>query len=74
MVRHNLIDDQKSEHVKIGKEILKLLNDGRHENISRIIIGDERYIPFLTFQPSKKVNNVSLNMTRLQYWRKDNEQ
>lgn len=40
MVRHNLIDDQKSERVKISKEILNLLNDGRHDIISRIIISD----------------------------------
>ncbi|GFX75596.1 uncharacterized protein TNCV_4715021 [Trichonephila clavipes] len=44
------------ERVRINKETLKLLNDGDHHIISKIITGDETCIPFFdvpTRQESK---------------------
>ena len=40
-VPHNLTERQKKERVRISKETLKLLNDGGHLTISKIITGDE---------------------------------
>ncbi|XP_015924023.3 histone-lysine N-methyltransferase SETMAR-like [Parasteatoda tepidariorum] len=55
-VPHNRLEHQKEERVRISKETLKLLNDGGHRIISKIITGDETYIPFFdvpTRQESK---------------------
>lgn len=55
-VPHNLTEHQKQERVRISKETLKLLNDGGHRIISKIVTGDETYIPFFdvpTRQESK---------------------
>ncbi|XP_042906074.1 histone-lysine N-methyltransferase SETMAR-like [Parasteatoda tepidariorum] len=55
-VPHNLTEHQKEERVRISKETLKLLNDGGHRIISKIVTGDETYIPFFdvpTRQESK---------------------
>ncbi|GFV96487.1 histone-lysine N-methyltransferase SETMAR [Trichonephila clavipes] len=45
-VPHNLTEHQKEERVRISKETLKLLNDGGHHIISKILTGDETYVPF----------------------------
>ncbi|GFV99890.1 transposable element Tcb2 transposase [Trichonephila clavipes] len=45
-VPHNLTEHQKEESVRNSKETLKLLNDGRHRNISKIVTGGETYMPF----------------------------
>ncbi|GFW66290.1 uncharacterized protein TNCV_1711891 [Trichonephila clavipes] len=55
-VLRNLIEHQKEERVRIGKETLKLLNEGGSRIISKIVTDDERYIPFFdvpTCQESK---------------------
>ncbi|GFV04810.1 uncharacterized protein TNCV_5047741 [Trichonephila clavipes] len=53
-VSSNPTEYQKEKHLRIRKETLKLLNDGGHRNISKIVTGDETHIPFLTFQHAKK--------------------
>lgn len=45
-VPHQLTDFQKAERVRICRETLKMLNDGGHRIISKIITGDETYISF----------------------------
>ncbi|GFW63727.1 uncharacterized protein TNCV_4940191 [Trichonephila clavipes] len=53
-VPHNLTEHQKEERVR--KETLNLLNDGGYRIISKIVTGDEAYIPFCdvpTLQESK---------------------
>ncbi|GFT61906.1 uncharacterized protein TNCV_4497171 [Trichonephila clavipes] len=55
-VPHNLTKHQKEEHVRISKETLKLLYDGDHRIISKIVTGDKTYVLFfdiLTRQESK---------------------
>ncbi|PRD35752.1 UNVERIFIED_CONTAM: hypothetical protein NCL1_10566 [Trichonephila clavipes] len=55
-VTHNLTEHQKEERVCISKETLELLNDGGHRIISKIVTGDETYMPFFdvpTRQESK---------------------
>ena len=55
-VPHNLTEHQKEEHVRISKETLDMLNDGGHHIISKVVTGDETYIPFFdipTCQESK---------------------
>ncbi|GFV82408.1 uncharacterized protein TNCV_3982011 [Trichonephila clavipes] len=49
-VLHNLTEHQKVESVRISKETLKLLNDGGHRNISKIVMEDETYMPFFDVQ------------------------
>ncbi|GFS76003.1 uncharacterized protein TNCV_4666361 [Trichonephila clavipes] len=56
-VLHDLTEHQKEEGVRISKETHKLLNDGGYPIISKIVTGDETYIPFFnvpTCQESKK--------------------
>ncbi|PRD25475.1 UNVERIFIED_CONTAM: hypothetical protein NCL1_40819 [Trichonephila clavipes] len=56
IVPHNLTEHQKEERVRISKETFKLLNDGDHRIISKIVTDDETYIPFFddaTRQESK---------------------
>ncbi|GFU19759.1 histone-lysine N-methyltransferase SETMAR [Trichonephila clavipes] len=45
-VPHNLREHQEEERVRISKVTLKLPNDGGHRIISKIVTGDETYIPF----------------------------
>ena len=45
-VPHNLTEHQKEECVRISKETFKFLNDGAHQIISKMAIGDETYISF----------------------------
>lgn len=55
-VPHQLTEFQKSERVRISKETLNLLENGGHRIISKIVTGDETYIPFydtLTRQESR---------------------
>ena len=55
-VTHDLTEHQKSEHIRICRETLKLLNNGKHYLISKIINDDETCIPFFdvpTHQKSK---------------------
>ncbi|GFV31534.1 hypothetical protein TNCV_3125731 [Trichonephila clavipes] len=54
-VPHNLTKQQKEECVRISKETIRLLNDGGHRIISKIVMGE---IPFLTFQHVKKESMV----------------
>ena len=68
-VPHNLTEHQKEERVRISKETLKLLNDGRHGIILKIVTSNETYIPFFdvpTHQESKILK--SLKMTSNQQW------
>ena len=43
-VPHNLTEHQKEEPIRISKETLKMINDGGHLIISKIIMGNETYI------------------------------
>ncbi|GFU41406.1 uncharacterized protein TNCV_2171611 [Trichonephila clavipes] len=56
-VSENLTEHQKQESDRISeKQPLKLLNDGDHRNICKIVTGDKTYIPFFkvpTRQESK---------------------
>lgn len=45
-VPHQLTEQQKAERVRICQQTFQLLNDGGHRIISKIITGDETYIPF----------------------------
>lgn len=45
-VPHWLTDDQKAERVRICRENLKMLNDGGHRIISKILTGDETYVHY----------------------------
>ncbi|GFW12329.1 uncharacterized protein TNCV_815841 [Trichonephila clavipes] len=56
-VPHNLTEHQKEERVRISKETLKLLNDGDHRIISKIVTGDETYIPFFDI-PTRQESKV----------------
>ncbi|GFV30662.1 uncharacterized protein TNCV_1777151 [Trichonephila clavipes] len=42
---HNLTEHQNEERIRISTETLKLLNDGSHHIISKIVTGDETCIP-----------------------------
>ena len=56
LVPHNLTEHQKEKRVTITKETLKLLNDGSHRIIYKIVTSDETYMPFFdvpTHQESK---------------------
>lgn len=44
-VPHKLTKHQKAKHSKIYKDTLKLLNDDRRCIISKVVTGDETYIP-----------------------------
>ena len=46
MGSHDLTKHHKVECVRICKETLKLLNDGEHHLISKILTGDETCVPF----------------------------
>ncbi|GFU01799.1 uncharacterized protein TNCV_1523061 [Trichonephila clavipes] len=55
-VLYNLTEPPKEECIRISKETRKLLNDGGHRIISKIVTDDETVIPFLnvtTHQQSK---------------------
>lgn len=45
-VPHQLTDFQKSERVRISRQTLQMLEHGGHRIISKIVTGDETYIPF----------------------------
>ena len=45
-IPHQLTEEQKAERVRISKQTLKLLKDGEHRIISKIVTGDKTYIPF----------------------------
>ncbi|GFX34306.1 uncharacterized protein TNCV_3226531 [Trichonephila clavipes] len=45
-VSPNLTEHQKENRVRISKGILKLLNDGGHRITSKVVTGDETYMPF----------------------------
>lgn len=45
-VPHSLTQFQKEERVRISRQTLKMLNDGGSSLISKIVTGDETYIPF----------------------------
>ncbi|XP_071037148.1 histone-lysine N-methyltransferase SETMAR-like [Parasteatoda tepidariorum] len=63
-VPHNLTEHKKEERVRISKETLKMLNDGGHRIISKIITGDETYIPFFDL----KAKYGSLKMIPRRQW------
>ena len=55
-LQHNLTEQQKAKCVRICRETLKVLNEGGHWLISKIITGNETYIAFFdipTGQESK---------------------
>ncbi|GFU91548.1 uncharacterized protein TNCV_2543141 [Trichonephila clavipes] len=56
-VPHNPTEHEKEKRVKIGKETRKLLNGGGHRIISKIVTGDEMYIPFFDV-PTRQENKV----------------
>jgi len=45
-VPHHLTEFQKSERVRISRDTLNMLESGGHRIISKIVTGDETYIPF----------------------------
>ncbi|XP_071043147.1 histone-lysine N-methyltransferase SETMAR-like [Parasteatoda tepidariorum] len=53
-VPHNLTEHQKEERVRIGKETLKLQNNGGHRIISKIVKVDETNIPFFDVPTRQK--------------------
>ena len=61
-VPHDLTEHQKAARVKIGKEILKLLNDKEHCLISKTMPGDKHSYRLCMFQYFKKVKYWSLKM------------
>ncbi|XP_015920439.1 histone-lysine N-methyltransferase SETMAR-like [Parasteatoda tepidariorum] len=56
-VPHNLTEHQKEERVRITKGTLKLINDDGHRVISRIVTGEETYIPFFDI-PTRQESKV----------------
>ena len=53
-IPHNLTEQQKEERVRISKLTLKLLNDGGHCIISKIVTGDEVYTLFFDVPTRQK--------------------
>ena len=55
-VPYKVTEHEKEERVRISKENLKLLNDGGHCIISKVVTADETHMPFYdapTLQESK---------------------
>ncbi|GFT04880.1 uncharacterized protein TNCV_4712541 [Trichonephila clavipes] len=49
---------QKEERVRICKETLRMLNDGGHRIIPKIVTGDETYIPFFFDVPTRQERKI----------------
>lgn len=56
-VPHHLSDFQKAERVRICHETLNFLNNGGHQIFSKIVTGDETYIPFFDV-PTRQESRV----------------
>lgn len=56
-VPRHLSDFQKAERVRICHETLNLLNNGGHQIFSKIVTGDETYIPFFDV-PTRQESRV----------------
>ncbi|MEE2373769.1 transposase [Klebsiella pneumoniae] len=56
-VPHHLTDFQKAERVRICQQTLDILNAGGHQIISKIVTGDETYIPFFDI-PTRQESRI----------------
>lgn len=62
-VPHKLTAEQKQTRVEISKDLLKLLKDGGHQIIFKIVTGDETYISF-----RQEAEYSSMKMTPPRQW------